>query len=95
MKTLLLRNVRVFGHPGADSVLLAGERIAAAGKNLDASGGEVRDLHGAFLTPGINDAHIHFARGAMDLEQVNLFGARTPGEMQRRIAAREIGRAHV
>lgn len=88
MNSLLLKNARVFGNPGADSVLLSGDRIVAVGRNLDDAGGAVRDLGGAFLTPGINDAHIHFARGARDLEQVGLYGAQSPEEMQRRIAAR-------
>lgn len=90
---LLLRHVRLFQHPEADSLLVSGERIAAVGRELDSPpGARICDLRGTFVTPGFNDAHIHFGRGAAqlsrDLREINLIGAHSPGEMQERIRAR-------
>lgn len=84
--SLALRNCRVFGHPKADSILIRGERIAEVGTGLTAEL-EVR-LSGAFVIPGFNDAHIHFARGAQELSALGLAGARSPEEMQQRIRDR-------
>ena len=50
---------------GADSLLVSGEWIVAVGRGLEApAGARVRNLDGAFVMPGFNDSHIHFARGA-------------------------------
>jgi imidazolonepropionase-like amidohydrolase len=62
-ETLLLRPAQVFDgtalHPGW-SVLVEGDRIAAAGPNLAApSGAQVIDLPGATLMPGMIEGHSH------------------------------------
>jgi predicted amidohydrolase YtcJ len=82
----LLRNARVFGNPGADSVLVDDGRIAAVGRDLD--GAPAIDLHGSLLTPGLNDAHLHLMRGASLRIEVDLRDTRSPAEMQERIAER-------
>ncbi len=84
--SLALRNCRVFGHPQADSILIRGDKIAEVGRSIAAD----RELHlsGACVIPGFNDAHIHFARGASELSAVDLYGVRSPEEMQQRIRAR-------
>jgi dihydropyrimidinase len=41
-------------------VLVDGERIAAAGADLDAAGAEVMDAGGALVIPGAIDVHTHF-----------------------------------
>ncbi len=76
----------MLGRPRADSVLIRGERIAEVGTGLAAEL-EVR-LSAAFVMPGFNDAHIHFARGAQELSRVDLVGARSPEELQQRIRER-------
>jgi len=44
------------------------------------------DLGGRFVMPGINDAHIHFLGGSLGLFQVNLTGAKSLDELQKRVA---------
>ncbi|HVF51753.1 MAG TPA: amidohydrolase [Pyrinomonadaceae bacterium] len=46
------------------------------------------DLQGRLLTPGFNDAHIHFLGGGLSLMRVDLVGAKTLAEAKRRVAAR-------
>ncbi len=94
----LLSNARVFGNPGADSVLIDGERIAALGLGLarglargpdgGPDGDKVIDLQGMLLTPGLNDAHLHLMRGAALGIEVDLRDARSPREMAQRINER-------
>lgn len=45
----------------------------------------VTDLHGAFVMPGFNDAHTHMAEGGQQRLTVDLVGAGSLAEMQRRI----------
>ncbi|HEX5706738.1 MAG TPA: amidohydrolase, partial [Pyrinomonadaceae bacterium] len=46
------------------------------------------DLAGRLVTPGFNDAHIHFLGGGLSLLRVELVGARTLAEAKRRVAER-------
>ncbi|HEX4870974.1 MAG TPA: N-acyl-D-glutamate deacylase, partial [Nevskiaceae bacterium] len=62
---LLLRNALLFdgrgGPPRACDVGIRGERIAAIGDSLPALGvGQVIDLGGRWLMPGLLDVHTHF-----------------------------------
>lgn len=47
---------------------------------------EVVELGGRLVTPGFNDAHIHFASGGMSLLNVNLLGTTSLAEIERRVA---------
>jgi predicted amidohydrolase YtcJ len=49
---------------------------------------QIVDLHGQFVLPGFNDAHVHLASGGFEKLNVELVGARSLREMQERIAAR-------
>lgn len=49
---------------------------------------EVFDLHGRFVMPGFNDAHVHMGEGGREMLNVNLVGVRSLDEMKQRIAAR-------
>ncbi|HEV3470190.1 MAG TPA: amidohydrolase [Pyrinomonadaceae bacterium] len=93
---LLLVNGKVFTADAAgtlaEAVAVSGGRIVAVG-----STGEVRarfrgartiDLRGRLVTPGFNDAHIHFLGGGLSLLRVDLNGAKTLEEAKRRVAAR-------
>lgn len=95
MVDLVLFNGRVLtmeaSSPIAEAVAVHQGRIFAAGSNseLDALKSGARksvDLRGATLMPGFIDAHTHFVSGGMSLANVNLVGARTMAEMQRRVA---------
>jgi predicted amidohydrolase YtcJ len=93
---LLLFNGKVFTADArgttAEAVAVKGNRIVAVGATRDlraryAAGREI-DLRGRLVTPGFNDAHIHFAGGGLSLLRVNLNGARTLEEAKRRVAER-------
>lgn len=49
---------------------------------------EVIDLHGKFVMPGFNDAHLHIGGGATYKLNVDLNGTKSLEEMKQRIAAR-------
>lgn len=61
MKTLLLKNARLVneGKTSECDVLIKGERIEKIASNIDAVG-EVVDLEGKYLLPGIIDDQVHF-----------------------------------
>ncbi|MEO8025304.1 MAG: amidohydrolase [Bryobacteraceae bacterium] len=94
--TLLLKNGRVWTgnpkQPWAEAVAVEGNKIVAVGstKDVAAKAGkatEVIDLGGRLVSPGFNDAHIHFLGGSLGLAQVDLTGACTLPAMQERISA--------
>jgi predicted amidohydrolase YtcJ len=94
--TLILTNGRIWtGNPASEwatAVAIAGQRIIALGsdKRIAALADKNTlkiDLTGRFAMPGINDAHIHFLSGALRAFQVDLDGARSLEEIQRRVAA--------
>lgn len=94
--TLLLYNGKIFS---ADengtmyqAVVIDGTKIVAVGNT-----GQLRekynaareiDLQGKLVTPGFNDAHIHFVGVGLSLLRVDLNGSKTVEEASRRIAAK-------
>jgi predicted amidohydrolase YtcJ len=91
---LILVNGRVWtgndAQPWASAVAMSGDKIVAVGTNaqirkMAARDARVIDLGGRFAMPGFNDAHIHFLGGALKLIQVDLTGARSLEEIQRRV----------
>src|SRR5207237_6072132 len=94
--SLLLVNGKVFTADArgaiAEAVAVEGERIVAVGttREMEATytGARTVDLKGKLVTPGFNDAHIHFLQGGRSLMLVNLTGARTLAEAKARVAAR-------
>jgi predicted amidohydrolase YtcJ len=94
--SLLLVNGKVFTADArgtiAEAVAIDGERIVAVGstRELESRFNAARtvDLKGKLVTPGFNDAHIHFLQGGRALMLVDLNGARTLAEAKRRVAAR-------
>ena len=82
----LIRDVRIFDGVkvvDADTVLIAGDRIAEVGTRLDApQGSEVVSGAGGTLMPGLIDAHSHTSMGSLDqgilgLRQALLLGVTT------------------
>jgi predicted amidohydrolase YtcJ len=94
--SLLLVNGKVFTadarRPLAEAVAIDGERIVAVGtaREMEAqfTSAHTVDLKGKLVTPGFNDAHIHFLQGGRALMLVNLNGAKTLAEAKARVAAR-------
>lgn len=93
--TLILTNGRIWtgneAAPWATAVAITGGTIIAVGsdRQIAALAGKNTlkiDLSGRFAMPGINDAHIHFLSGALRAFQVDLDGARSLEEIQRRVA---------
>src|SRR5438105_717421 len=76
----------------AEAVAIDGERIIAVGRDTEIeaqyTGARTINLKGKLVTPGFNDAHIHFLQGGRSLMLVNLNGARTLAEAKQRVAAR-------
>ncbi|HEY0078361.1 MAG TPA: amidohydrolase [Pyrinomonadaceae bacterium] len=94
--SLLLVNGKVFTADAAgtmaEAVAVEGERIVAVGTTREIQSryksANLIDLKGRLLTPGFNDAHLHFLSGGLSLMRVDLNGARTLEEAKARVAAR-------
>src|SRR5688572_16682068 len=91
---IVLRNGRIFVADDATTVVSAlavkGERIVAAGADADVSaligpGTRVVDLRGGLVTPGMNDAHLHFATGGMSLLEARLLGTTSVAQIAQRV----------
>lgn len=92
--SLLLINGKIFtadeNYSIAEAVAVDGEKIVAVGKTKDlrAKFQATReiDLQGKLVTPGFNDAHLHFLRGAIALLNVVLTDTKTLSEAQKILA---------
>jgi predicted amidohydrolase YtcJ len=77
--------------PRASAVAAIGSRIVDVGGDDEirrwvGPGTRVVDLHGRLVTPGFNDAHVHFYDGGQALASVQLRSSRSPEEFRERIA---------
>lgn len=93
---MVLRNGKIFLADEANTVVQAiavrGDRIVAVGADTEVAaliGPRTRtvDLAGRLVTPGFNDAHLHFAAGGASLLAVDLLGVASLAEVERRVAA--------
>ncbi len=92
--SLLLHNGKVFtadeNYFTAEAVAVDGEKIVAVGKTNDLrakyQATEEIDLKGKLVTPGFNDAHVHFLRGALSLLSVVLTDTKSLAEAQGKVA---------
>ncbi len=91
---LVIQNARIWtggeAQPWAEALAVRGELIVAVGTRAEIArrtGRRTRvvDAGGRLVTPGFNDAHIHFLSGSLLLSQVDLVGACTLEEMQHRV----------
>jgi predicted amidohydrolase YtcJ len=81
-------------HPWAEAMAVTDGKITCIGNLdhvlLDCGGGqegvETVQLHGQFVMPGFNDAHVHLGGAAADLLAVPLTGVPSAEEMQKRVA---------
>ena len=79
--------------PTATAVAIRDGKILAVGsddeiKKLLGTGGELVDLNGRCLTPGLVDAHVHFQHFALSLQRVDLRGTTSLDEALKRIATK-------
>ncbi len=94
--SLLLYNGKVFSADANgtiyEAVAVDGEKIVAVGTSKDLQvkykAAKEIDLQGKLVTPGFNDAHIHFVGVGLSLLRVDLNGSQTLDEAKRRIAAK-------
>ncbi|HLM68978.1 MAG TPA: amidohydrolase [Longimicrobium sp.] len=93
---MVLYNGRIFLADSANTVVQAlavrGGRVVAAGtdaevRRLAGPGTQLLDAEGRLVTPGFNDAHIHFGAGGIGLLNVSLLGTTSLAEIERRVAA--------
>ncbi len=76
----------------AEAVAIRGGKVVAVGAAADVAGyvgprTQVVELGGRLVTPGFNDAHLHFASGGASLLNVDLLGTTSLAEIERRVAA--------
>ena len=95
--TMILLNGRIYTlnpqQPTATAVAIRDGKVLAVGhddeiKLLLAAGGEVVDLNGRCLTPGLVDAHVHFQFFALSLQRVDLSNTKSLDEALDRITAK-------
>ncbi len=93
---LILTGGRVWtvnpAQPEAQAIAISGARIMHVGSDSDILGlrgprTKVVDLRGRRVTPGFNDAHVHFYYGGASLTSVQLRSARSKEEFRDRIAS--------
>jgi predicted amidohydrolase YtcJ len=90
---LIVTNGRLYvgGGPSRPEALAArGGDIVAVGSAaeigaLRGPATTVVDAGGATVVPGFNDSHVHFSSGAQSLQELDLSGAQTLADVQRRI----------
>jgi predicted amidohydrolase YtcJ len=71
-------------------VAVSGEVITAVGSDSDirpliGRSTRVIEAHGGTILPAFNDAHVHFLMASRSLGELDLFGAETQAEVERRI----------
>jgi predicted amidohydrolase YtcJ len=84
MPRLAIVDGKVWATPHATAVLVDGERIVAVGAERF-SAERVLNAGGLAIIPAFNDAHVHFLAASRSLGQLDLFGAATQAEVERRI----------
>jgi predicted amidohydrolase YtcJ len=88
---LVIRNGRVWTgdetKPFASTVVMRDGRIVAVGGEEVATpaGAAVIDAKGRLVTPGFNDAHLHFLGGALGLREIDLTGICTLETIQKAV----------
>src|SRR6266851_3242658 len=83
--------------PWAEALAIAGDKILAVGREKDIQQyrGEktkIIDANGRLVLPGFADCHIHFMDGSIGLTQVDLNGATSVTEIQKKV--KEYAAAH-
>lgn len=93
---IIVTNARVYTvnakQPWAEALAVHGDKIVAVGdkaaiEHYRGKETKVIDARGSLVLPGFTDCHIHFMEGSLGLTQVNLNGASSVGEIQKRVKA--------
>jgi predicted amidohydrolase YtcJ len=80
------------GRRPATALAVEGEQIVAIGADSDmrpliSPSTRVIEADGGTILPAFNDAHVHFLMASRSLDELDLFGAETQAEVERRIHA--------
>ncbi|MEV7872814.1 amidohydrolase family protein [Microbacterium sp. NPDC089188] len=82
MSTLTLRSVRPYGGGApVDVVVRDGLIVAIVPTSSEPTAGEVVDLDGRFVGPGLWDAHVHFTQWVISSRRVDVGGTNGPDEV--------------
>jgi predicted amidohydrolase YtcJ len=78
------------GRSRATALAAEGEQIVALGADSDmhpliGPRTHVIEAHGGTILPAFNDAHVHFLMASRSLDELDLFGAETLAEVERRV----------
>src|SRR5579862_2223518 len=78
--------------PWAQALAIRGEKISAVGTNKEIAryrgpATRIIDAQGRLVLPGFTDCHIHFMQGSLGLVRVDLNGAKSVAEIQKRVKA--------
>jgi predicted amidohydrolase YtcJ len=93
---VILVNARIYTvnrqQAWADAMAVRGDKILAVGdktkiETYRAKTTKVIDAQGRLVLPGFTDCHIHFMDGSLGLTRVDLNGAETVAEIQKRVKA--------
>src|SRR5467141_1408091 len=93
---VIITNARIYTvnphQKWAEAIAVRGDKIIAVGdrKQIEALRGpatKVIDAGQRLLLPGFTDCHIHFMDGSLGLTRVDLNGATTVAEIQKRVKA--------
>jgi hypothetical protein len=91
---VVVTNARVYtvnkAQPWAEAIAIAGDRITRVGTTAEIAAlrgpkTQLIDAHGRLVLPGFVDCHVHFMGGSLDLAHVDLNGANTVAEIQKRV----------
>lgn len=78
--SLLLRNARTYGGLARHDILVRDGRISRIAPAGTLSGGELVDLDGRFVGPGLWDEHVHFTQWVIRRRRVDLSSATSAAE---------------
>ena len=93
---IIVTNARVYTvnakQPWAEALAVRGDKIVAVGdkaaiEHYRGKETKVIDAQGRLVLPGFTDCHIHFMEGSLGLTQVDLNGASSVAEIQKRVKA--------
>ncbi len=99
--SFILVNARIYTmnarQPWAEALAITGDKIVAVGTKqrievLRGPNTQVIDAKGRLVLPAFTDSHIHFLEGSRGLTQVDLTGADSVAEIQKRV--KEYAAAH-
>lgn len=76
-RVVLIHNARIAGAPGADALVLAGDRIVASGSERELAphlpDARRVDAHGGLVLPGLMDPHVHLQDVGLAPRRVKLY----------------------